>query len=102
VRTLDSLADSFTVAAGTLVAATRRPGLVVYGLDGTLRFRLFGKRFPGKRAFVALALGDRAFVTITGRWPRAFIVVLSSGRILGERRLPQAQLITPGQEPGWP
>jgi hypothetical protein len=102
VRTLDPLADGFTVAAGMLVPATRQPGLNVYSGDGRLRFRLFLRRFPGKRAFVVFAREGRAFVTIASRWPRAFVVDLSSGRVLGERRVPRAQLVSPGQELGWP
>jgi hypothetical protein len=102
VRTLDPLADGFSVAAGMLVPVTREPGLNVYSGDGRLRFRLFLRRFPGKRAFVVFARENRAFVTIAGRWPRAFVVDLSSGRVLGERTLPNAQLVSPGQELGWP
>jgi hypothetical protein len=102
VRTLDPLADGFTVTARTLLPASRRPGLAAYAIDGSLRFEFFQTRFAGKRAFVAFSVGDRAFVTIAGRWPRAFVVDLSSGRVLGERTLPRAQLLSPGKEPGWP
>jgi len=98
VRTLDPSADGLTVAAGTLLPATRQPGLSAYNLDGRVRFRLF----PEKRAFVALAVGDHAFVTTAGRGRHVFVVDLRSGRLLGERRLPQAELISPYRESWWP
>ena len=102
VRTVDPLAEAFLVLGERLVVGTRRPGLHVYSLDGRIRFRQFGRRFPGKRAFVAFARGDRAFVTIAGRYPRAFVLDLSSGRILGQRTLPPAQFVAPGQQAPWP
>ncbi len=98
VRTLDPLADGFSVAAARIVPATRSPGLTAYTFDGKPQFRLRWSR----RAFVAYSVGTRAFVTIAGRWPRALVVDLRSGRTLGERTLPRAQLLGPEFEPAWP
>jgi hypothetical protein len=68
-------------------------GLAAYGTDGSRRFQVMS----GQAVWIAEAFGGRAYVARTGHVARRFlrVVDLSSGRLLGERKVELPDLLLP-------
>ena len=99
IRTLDPGGNAAVVADGTLLVTggsftskptgttSSRMGLVAYGADGSRRFQLFA----GRRAYIAVVSGGRAYVSVGGR--TLSVVDLVSGQVVGSAPLDIPYLI---------
>lgn len=104
VQTLDPGATAFALSPDALVATGGRYdddakrelgiGLAVYGLDGELRFRLFG----GTQVW-AWVLGKHAFASGSG-FQGLRVVDLATGRVVGQRG-PELPSPLRGRGGGW-